>query len=269
LSIPDVDESAINTEIERAVSTMQTVVELGRQAREKAKITFRIPIPDVTIVNDDSVVLDDCRKLEEYIKSELNTRKLTVESKAADYVNLKLVPDRRALGKRLGKTINPVLKFINSMTAEQVKKFQADGKVDVDVDGKTITVSAEEVSIAREFTGDTKTLEAQSSGSTLLIMSKKIDKDCKREGLAREAMSVVQQLRKKGGLNAEDEVQAWYTLDGAVAEMEAVLTGKADFIKNGIRVSLLPYCDEAKSKKQIINETIELEGAKVTIFLTM
>lgn len=272
LMIPDVDETAINTDIERSVSTMQTVVDLGRQAREKANISLRMPIPSVTIVDSNTEVLDDCKSLQQYIKSELNSRDLVLESKSGDYVSLSLVPDRRVLGKRLGKAINPVLKFVAKMTYADIIKFQEVGKVDVDVDGTTITVEAADCSIGRTFSGDTKKLEAQSSVSTLLIMSKELDADCKAEGLARDVMSCVQQLRKKAGLSVEEKVRAWYEVDSKDTELLAVLTNKADFIQTGIRVAVNNYNAEAKAAKEITKDTTEF-GKKgqehtITIYLT-
>lgn len=269
LMIPEVEEDAINTDIERAVSTMQTVVDIGRQAREKAGISLRIPIPSVTIVDSDTQVLDDIKSLEEYVKNELNSRSLILESKSASYINLSLIPDRRILGKRLGKSINPVLKYVQKLSYEQVVKFQEDGKLDIpDIDGKTVTISAEECTIGRTFAGDTKILEAQSSGSTLLIMSKAVDADCKQEGLARLIMSSVQQMRKKAGLNPEEKVQAWYELEDKSSEMAVVLTQKADFIQTGIRLAVNPYDKTAEATKEIINESVEIAGANIKLFLT-
>lgn len=268
LMIPEVEEAAINTKMERAVANMQTVVDLGRQAREKASLSLRIPIPSVTIVDDNEELLANCKMLEEYIKNELNCRELIVTPKSGDYVTLSLIPDRSILGKRLGKTINPVLKYVAGLSYQQIIAFTKSGKIDIPVDKETVTIIASEVTIGRTFSGDTTKLEAQSAGSTLLILSKAIDADCKQEGLAREVMSHVQQLRKKAGLNVEQKVQAWYAIDAKDTEMIAVMKQKAEFIAAGIRCAVNPYDAVGKKSTTVIEGTCDVAGTSVKLYLT-
>lgn len=267
LMVPEVEEDAIDLDIERRVGNMQTVIDLGRAARDKTAISNRVPVTKIVVTDTNQQTLDDVKSMEEYVKDQLNTRELVLSSKVDEFVNLKALPDRRALGRRLGKQIRVATDFLAKMTHQQVTDLQGTGSVSIAVDGADpIVISSTEVEIVSEFVGDTKKLEAQSKGNTLLVLHKDLDQSCIDEGEAREAMSRVQQLRKKAGLNAEEAVDAWYeTSDESLAKM---LTNMAEFITAGIRLELRSITALPAGASKIVEEDTNVNGKKMKLVLT-
>ena len=190
--VPDADESAVDETIERSVGVMQNIVELGRQARDKCPFSFRTPVPTVTIVCSDKQVLEDAKALENYIQDELNARSVTLTDQIGQFIKLTVVPDRRKLGKRLGKSMSAAYTLLTSLGHADVDKFKADGQFTINVNGTDHVVSLDEVEFKQEFTGDNDKIESQSRGNIVLTTPRQVDDDCLAEAQAREAMSRVQ-----------------------------------------------------------------------------
>mmetsp|Transcript_28893 Transcript_28893/g.40602 ORF Transcript_28893/g.40602 Transcript_28893/m.40602 type:complete len:1110 (-) Transcript_28893:233-3562(-) len=269
LMIPEVEEDAIKPAIERGVATMQTIVELGWTARTAAKISMRVPLSSLTVINSDPKVLAECKVLSEYIKDQLRVRELVFQGEDSTFVQLKLKPDNKALGSRLNKQVGSVLKALRGLSQSDIKKFQTEGKFDVPIGSDTVTVTLDECSIEREFCGDTKKFQSQAAGATLLVFSKTVDSDCKAEGMCREVMSNVQQLRKKAGLNAEEKVSAWYKCEDDKSELAKALISKAELISSGLSSGLEPMSQ--RKGEEIISEVAKISlanDAAVTISIT-
>jgi isoleucyl-tRNA synthetase len=203
--------------------------------------------------------------LQDYIKAELNCKELALSAKVDEFVQLKAEPDRRTLGKRLGKKLKEVATYLQGLTHAQVAALQAEGSVLVPAEGGAETVSLAEVVISSEFTGDSKELEAQSKGNLMLVLIKTLTAECRREGQAREIMSKVQQLRKKAGLNSEEKVSAWF--EGG-SELTAVITAEATGIQEALRMPLLALATAPKGLKEIARDVTTVGTMEVTLVLT-
>ena len=96
LMLPNVLEEAKSPIIERKMQRLQQVMELGRQAREKAHVTYRTPLPECLVVHRDQSFLDDIKDLTNYIESEsgLQVHKVTLTSNVDQWIQMGVVPDR-------------------------------------------------------------------------------------------------------------------------------------------------------------------------------
>ena len=100
--IPLARTDLIDIDIERAVSRMQTVIELGRVLRDRKTMPLKYPLPELVVIHQDPQCLEDVASLQTYILDELNVKHLTMSSNKADYnVTLRAEPDHRILGARL------------------------------------------------------------------------------------------------------------------------------------------------------------------------
>jgi len=121
LSLPTFDESRLNEESVESMQTLQAIVELGRNAREKRNISLKTPVKSVVVIlrNANSYVIESLiGPLKNYILSELNAWDFTIVSKADEqhWVTLSLTPDFSLLGKKLGSKMNAAKIFINKMS---------------------------------------------------------------------------------------------------------------------------------------------------------
>ena len=102
--IPDVKEGMIDESVERRISTMQDVIEVGRLIRDRVTLPLKYPLPEVIVISRDQDILTDVLSLQKYILEELNVRSLVVTSEREKFgVELKAIPDIKALGMRLKK----------------------------------------------------------------------------------------------------------------------------------------------------------------------
>lgn len=146
LFIPEVLPEAFDAKIETAVARMQQVVDMGRMARDARKISLKMPINEVVILTTNAEYLDSLQSMEFYIKEELNCRSVRYLSDTGDFAKLEAVPDRRVLGKKLGKKLRAVDQEIQKLDAAAINGYLESG---------SITVLGEEI-LAGEIQCNTK-----------------------------------------------------------------------------------------------------------------
>ena len=209
LSFPEVREELFDEVVERQVSRMKRVIELGRVSRERRTIGLKQPLKSFVVIHPNESYLADVRSLEDYICEELNIHELILSSDEKKYnVQYSLSADWPSLGKKLKKDAQKVKKALPNLTSDDVRRF---------VDTKSITVdgielSAEDLLVKRGLAEDesSKTLEPNTDNDVLTILDVQLYPELAREGIAREIVNRVQQLRKRAKLVPTDDVKMEY-----------------------------------------------------------
>ncbi|CAN8077198.1 unnamed protein product [Agarophyton chilense] len=268
LMLPNVDKAALDKQFEVAIEHMKDAIVLGRLAREHREIPLKQPLKEATVVHRDQRVLDAVKSLEGYVKSELNIRTLKYSTDESEFVTLKADADGRALGKKLGKSFKAVFNAVKALDAEQVSRFEEEGKMEVA--GHVLTST--DVKITRKLRdrfGEEGELqvEAQSDG-LLLVLNTARDDDLRQEGLARELINRIQKLRKKIQLRPEDQIEVF--IDSPDENLLAVLAEKADVFRDLRGSSVpLPISKMAAASVVIAEEAVEPIGdAKLRVCLS-
>ncbi|KAL1994082.1 hypothetical protein VTN49DRAFT_2751 [Thermomyces lanuginosus] len=209
LPFPEVREELFDEVVERRVSRMQKVIELGRVSRERRSLGLRTPLKSMVVIHADPQYLEDVRSLEKYILGELNIRDLILSSDEERYnVQYTVTADWPTLGKKLKKDAQKVKKALPSLSSDAVKQFVADGKIVVD----GIELVSEDLVVHRGLKEDdsSKGLETNAEDDVLTILDVNIYPELAHEGVAREVISRIQKLRKKAGLVPTDDVKVEY-----------------------------------------------------------
>ncbi|RKO91449.1 tRNA synthetases class I-domain-containing protein, partial [Blyttiomyces helicus] len=194
IDYPEVKADYFNDEVERAVSRMQTVIELGRYIREQKAISLKTPCRELIIISPDPQYHADIKSLESYIVEELNIRTVTLTSEEEKFgVKYRFVPDSKAIGLKLRKEAAKVRTALPQVSQEEIKKF---------METKTVTVAGQvlgeaELSVARYFDNAHETYVAHFTNDVLVILDTEMDRELVSEGTAREIINRVQRLRKK------------------------------------------------------------------------
>jgi len=263
--LPQPDEAHTNPKIERRVGRMQTVIELGRTARDKRKLTMKRPLKSVLIVHKDAAYLDDIRSLATYVRDELNVRTVEVSSEVDKFIRLKALPNRRALGTRFGKRSAAFAKAIQEWSHDSILSFQnAGGKKEVD--GEVLT--NEEVEVSMLFQGDKNKMEDCGNNDVLVIINVEEDAELIEESMAREVTRRVQQLRKAAGLAPTDEVEFFYHLQTDVKDKQngpgslmRALQTQSNFIRTTLGRTLHPAATlKPKYAVELARGDLQLEG---------
>ncbi len=109
------------------MSRMQNIILLGRQKRNQVKIKTKTPMARLTIIHEDRAMLDEIARLENYIESELNVKRIEYSIEEDKYINLYAKPNLPVLGKRLGKELNNYSNLIQELDASALNQLQEDG----------------------------------------------------------------------------------------------------------------------------------------------
>lgn len=222
-SVPN--RTMINENIERAVSRMQAVIELGRTIRDRKTLPIKYPLKEIVIIHHDEQYISDILMMRSYIMSELNVRELTVTSDKMAYgVIMRAEPDHKLLGARLKNSFKPVMKAIQSLTDDNIKELMTNGSQQLC--GETILLS--EVRLIYKV--DTKNneeskYEAHSDNVVLVLLDTVPDMHLIDEGVSREVVNRIQKMRKKAGLVPTDDIVVYYETSG---DLERII-GTAEY----------------------------------------
>eukprot|EP00033_Pygsuia_biforma_P001035 GCRY01001180.1.p1 GENE.GCRY01001180.1~~GCRY01001180.1.p1 ORF type:complete len:1077 (-),score=340.73 GCRY01001180.1:217-3447(-) len=264
LDIPEPIVEAMNPVIERKVSAMQSVIVMGRVVRDKAKVSLKQPLSKMTVIHHDQTFLDDVHSLQDYILSELNIREVEPTASETGFVSLSVVPDNRAMGRRLGKEFKKVSAAIKDLTHDQIVKYRSEGQVEV----AGCQIRSGELLIQRNFIGDKDQYHAFSEGPVLVILNIQQTEELMFEGVARDFISRVQKLRKKAGVVPSDPIHVYHNLSKESDAGKAVAS-KLDYVTATLRVPVSDLSNLPAGANVLLTEESELGESKFSLSLVM
>ena len=229
---------AMDAQIEKDMVVMQQVIEKGRGVRDRHNLSMRTPLPEVTLVHKDRAALEAVKRLEGYIREELNVRtvKTALVSEVPELVRFKCLPNHKLLGARFGKAYKSVQGEITKLTHEQLAAFMASGSVTIGENAFT----AEDILVSLEYSGDTKVRDCEPCDGGLVLLDTKPDASMLDEAMAREVCAKVQKMRKEAGLRKGDEVEVGFACSADDSTLAKVLTSQAEYVTGRIGRPLLP-----------------------------
>lgn len=208
---PEADMSLVDEGVEERMDLVRALVTLGRGTREKEKIKVRQPLGEVLVDGKYEAIIGDLTPL---ILEELNVKRVVFEKDLDKYMNFSLKPNFKAAGPVLGakiKAFGGAIAKVNA--AEFVAEIEEKGKVALDIDGETVDVTKDFLDIrinAKE--GFAVAME----NNIFTILDTTLNEDLIDEGLARELVSKVQQLRKQKDYEMMDNIDILVEADEAV-----------------------------------------------------
>ena len=201
---PEVDESMYNDEIEIKMDLVRDLISLGRNAREEAKIKVRQPINEVIIDDKNRNLLSEMTNL---IEEELNVKKVIFETDLSKYMNFIVKPNFKEVGKTLGSKIKLFQDALTKLTLDDINNLRNELEVVVSLDGESFTVTNSMVDIRVE---SKEGFNSTYSGNNFIVLNTTLTKELINEGLARETISKIQQIRKNNGFDVADRVRVYY-----------------------------------------------------------
>ncbi|CBQ72357.1 probable ILS1-isoleucyl-tRNA synthetase [Sporisorium reilianum SRZ2] len=267
LSFPEVNESYFDPVIQRQFKALQSVVELGRVMRVNSNLAIRVPLKELVVFHTDPEYLHDVESLSDYIKEELNVRDLVLSSDEAKCgVRFKLFADWPVLGRKLRKDVGKVRKGLESVTSDDAKRYRETGKLNVAgvdlVEGDLRVIRYVET---KEIDG---TFESNTDGNVVVLLDVQQRPELVSEGTAREVVNRIQRLRKKAGLVATDEVDAFYSFEAGLGQAlaECIESQPETFMK-ALRRKPLPEAEKRAEAKVILQEEQEVGEDKFMLTL--
>ncbi|MFV8751794.1 isoleucine--tRNA ligase [Nannocystaceae bacterium ST9] len=196
---PEVDESLRDLELEREVAVARRVVGLGMALRERERIGVRRPLRSLTVASVDPGVREAVGRFAADVQGELNVKQVDVVEDDSLLVALSAKANFKVLGKKLGKQMKAVAEQVEQLDAAALRQILAGGSVELD----GFTLAGEDLLIRREpLPGRV----AQTEGDMTVVIDTNLDEALEHEGLARELINRVQNLRKEAGLAVSDRI---------------------------------------------------------------
>ena len=229
---PAVDESLIDEAVEERMDLVKNLVALGRGIREKENIKVRQPLPEIIV---DGAYESKIADLSGLIEEELNVKTVVFENDLEKYMNYVLKPNFKAAGPALGPKIKSFGQALAKADPAAVsQELNEKGFVTMELNGEPTEIGADLVDVrisAKE--GFAVAME----NNVFAILDTEITPELEKEGIAREIVSKIQQMRKKNDYEMMDRIVIYMSADdmvaGAVEEYRGYITGEtlADDIK--------------------------------------
>ncbi|MCJ8154468.1 isoleucine--tRNA ligase [Chryseobacterium sp. SSA4.19] len=201
-NFPVADESLIDTDLVEKTHLAQSITSMVFSLRKKEKVKVRQPLQKVLIPVLDSKTEEQISAVSELIKQEVNVKEIQLinAEEAAHLIVKQIKPNFKALGPKLGKDMKTVGGEIANLEAEQISSLEKEGKIEVQ--GYEITLSDVDIS-TKDIPGWTVT----SDGKTTVALDLTLTDELKSEGIAREFINRIQNLRKEKDFDLTDRIR--------------------------------------------------------------
>ena len=233
---PKADETLIDEKTEERMDLIRTMVALGRGTREKEKIKVRQPLSEILIDGKYEELISDLTPL---IMEELNVKEVVFEKELDKFMNYSLKPNFKVAGPMLGKNIKAFGGALaKADAAAAVAQLESEGKLVLELNGENVDITPDMVDMrisAKE--GFAVAME----NNVFTILDTTLNKELIDEGLARELISKVQQLRKQNDFEMMDNIKILINADEEVAA--AVETHKDYIMKETLALEIETAAD--------------------------
>jgi isoleucyl-tRNA synthetase len=211
-SRPDWQDSTLLAETE----VVQRVVGLGRSARNASKLKVRQPLSRLLVRVPDDFAANAVRRHEGLIREELNIKAIELIARDAELVSYRIKPNLPVVGKRYGKMIPAIRKFLAAADGVAIAAAVARGDTqDFEIAGQTLAFEPDALLIETESAEGFACAEEE---GYLAGLDTTLSPELIREGMARELIRIVQDTRKQAGLEVSDRIELMIAGDSAVTE---------------------------------------------------
>jgi len=214
---PQADASLLDADLNRRMALAQLVVSLGHKLRDESNQRVRQPLAELRYATSDAAQREAIDSLAEVIREELNVKQITSCEHLDELVRYTYKPNLKTLGPKYGKLLNLLRSKLPEYPAEELAPLRRGESVTITIDGNEIALAPEDVMVGTEQASDW--VVADDSG-VQIALSTKLTPELEREGLARDFIRQVQQLRKDQDLEIEDRIRIRYTLEATDASAQ-------------------------------------------------
>ncbi len=247
------DLTLIDKFLERRMELAQTIVSIARFLREKSKIKVRQPLRRILIPILNPEDRRDIQYFEDIIKEELNVKSIEYVTADTDIVQKSAKPNFKVIGKKYGKLVQKVANIIKSLTHSQIVEFEKNKKFEVEFDQEKVILNLEDIEIISK---DIEGWLVATENDVTVALDTHIDEELKVEGIAREFINRIQNLRKKSGFEVTDRIKIYYKANNEIRE--ALLKLK-EYIASETLAEYIDY------KDNINGEEIEFDGENIFV----
>ncbi|MCQ2336649.1 MAG: isoleucine--tRNA ligase [Paludibacteraceae bacterium] len=234
-NFPKYDAKVVDKKLEEQMELAQRLTSLTLALRKKADIKVRQPLSHIMIPSTSGNIEENLKAVEDLIKAEVNVKEIKIVASSDGILVKRIKPDFKKLGPKCGKIMKSVAAELQSLPQAEIRKFEEDGKYTLDIEGQSVEVLATDVEI---FSEDIPGWLVANDGNLTIALDITVTEELKQEGLARELVNRIQNMRKSSGLNITDKINISYKSDN---DYRTAIEAFADYIMQQVlAVSIKP-----------------------------
>ena len=214
-AFPEQDKSFIDKALERKMEKAQIISSLVLSLRKKEMIKVRQPLQRIMIPVLDDQVRDEILAVKDLILSEVNVKEIELIDDTSGILVKNIKPNFKTLGPRFGKDMKLVVAAINKLEASDISRIETRGEISLEINGKMTTLQLADVEISSE---DIEGWLVASNAGITVALDATISEDLRKEGIARELVNRIQNLRKDSGFEVTDKINVMIKKDGVVEQ---------------------------------------------------
>ena len=249
---PVYDETKINEAIEEKMDLVRELISLGRNAREEAKIKVRQPISEIILDGKNKAIIND---LVDLIKEELNVKNVIFTQDLNEYISYDIKPNFKVCGPILGKNIKEFQDKLKDFTQDNISTLENGNTITLNIGGNDIDITYDMLDIR---INSKEGFNASNEGNNFIILNTTLTNELIDEGIVREFISKVQQIRKTNDYEMMDNINIYYSHND---EFNKSIKNYIDFIKKETLAIVLIESDEN------YENTYDLNGIELGIRL--
>ncbi|MDA9002362.1 isoleucine--tRNA ligase [Flavobacteriaceae bacterium] len=209
-NFPSPDRSLINKDLERKMGQAQTISSLVLSLRAKEKIKVRQPLQKIMIPVNSPAQKEEILAISDLVKHEVNVKEVELLEDASDILVKQIKPNFKVLGPRFGKDMKLIANSIQKLQANDIKQIEEKGVLDIEINGKSIRLHLDDVEITSQ---DIEGWLVANQGAMTVALDVTISEPLRLEGIARELVNRIQNLRKDSGFEVTDRIEVFLQAD--------------------------------------------------------
>jgi len=202
-SFPGYDEKLINSDLEERMAIAQTVSSMILGLRRKVSIKVRQPLAKIMVPVTEKGFREKFEAVKDLILAEVNVKDVEYIDDTSSILVKRVKPDFKTLGPRYGKMMKEISKAVASMSQKDIASIETTGSHTLFIDGKEVILTREDVGIISE---DIPGWQVANEGKLTVALDVTVTDDLRYEGIAREFVNRIQNIRKESGFDVTDKI---------------------------------------------------------------
>lgn len=245
-NFPETNEGLILDDLEVQMHLAQDISSLVHSLRRKHKIKVRQPLSRVMVPILDQETKKQIQAVEALIGSEVNIKTVEYIDDASGIIKKKIKPNFSKLGKVYGAKMKAVAAAIGQIDTDGIAKLESQKSLNLNIDGEEISLGIDDVEITTE---DIPGWTVASDNGMTVALDITITEELKREGIAREAVNRIQNLRKAKGLEVQDKIEVQISSDDEIVKV--ALEENRNYICRETQARSLSFVDNVEGGEMI------------------
>jgi isoleucyl-tRNA synthetase len=238
--LAEADTSLIDKVLEERMELAQRISSLTHSLRKKSVLKVRQPLQRILVPVLNDSTKEQVGKVEDLICAEVNVKHVEFLDDTSGVLVKSVKPNFKRLGQVYGPRLKAVGARIQTLNSDELSQLEKQGELAVEVEGETLTLHLDEVEIR---TQDLPGWLVATDGPLTVALDVKLTDELREEGLARELVNRLQNLRKDSGLEVQDRISVTLAAS-APAELQAAVASFGDYIREEVQALRLDFVPE-------------------------